>query len=189
MNCGAPLFLPGWCQKLRFNIANDVYMFCKEKRKNQKVFWRGKATACSNGARDFPSFFLSFYIDKSALCVSQHRQRDVIRRDWFWRRASLPGNESGYICCRAWKASSLIRLFHRSSVSFLISVRSWRFYCLIVPRPANVSSNRIDSRHFHHHLSYQNSSLNQNLFEQSCLHSTYVPKIKILSNDYTRICI
>lgn len=32
-----------------------------------------------------------------------------------------------------------------SSVSFLISVRSPRSYCLIVPRRADVSSNRIDS--------------------------------------------
>lgn len=146
----------------------------KKKKENQKKFFdEEKRFVRSLG---FPPFLLSFYIDKSALCVSQHRQRDVIRRDWFWRRASLPGNESGYICCRAWKqASSLIRLFYRSSVFFLISVRSWRFYCLIVPHPdADVSSNRIDSRRFHRHLSYKLSSPNQNLFEQTCLHSVHI---------------
>lgn len=156
MNCGAPLFLPGWRWELRFNIANDVYTcFIKENEGIRKFSDEEKRrTKFERSSRFCLIFFLSFYIsDKSALCVSQHRQRDVIRRDWFWRRASLPGNESGYICCRAWKASSLIRLFLRSSVSFLISVRSWRFYCLIVPRPADVSSNRIDSRRFHRHLS------------------------------------
>lgn len=118
--------------------------------------------------------FISIKVRYAFLNIANGTSSDVIDFDGVLR--SRETKVDTYV---AGRGRPLIRLFLRSSVSFLISVRSWRFYCLIVPRPANVSSNRIDSRRFHRHLSYQYSCLNQNLFEQTCSDSTYVLKIKI----------
>lgn len=140
MNYGAPSFLPGWRRKLRFNIVNVCSPYIKQKKyTHAKVFHWGKTAACSTEALGFPFIFV-FFIMSTEWNVSQHRHRVVIRRDWFRCRASLPRNESGYICCWARENSSPIRPF-LSSVSFLISVRS---HCLIVSRRADVSGNRIN---------------------------------------------
>lgn len=153
-------------------------MFCKKKRKNRKVFWRGKATACSSGTWNFPLFFFFLFISIKVryafLNIANGTSSDVIDFDGVLR--SRETKVDTYV---AGRGRPRLLFVSSSSISFLISVRSWRFYCLIVPRPANVSSNRIDSRRFHRHLSYQYSCVNQNLFERTCSHFTYVLEIKI----------
>jgi len=83
------------------------------------------------------SFGISFYLCFFSLCRQTETflniAKVVIRRDWFRRRASLPRNESGYICCWARENSSPIRLF----LLLLISVRSRRSHCLIISDNSN----------------------------------------------------